>query len=163
MIPMRSPSTDRGGKLLDRLRRQRVDGRTKTLTRERDELRSLLVKTRADLNEALAGVDPYVRTALLSIKDMPIDGDDLCFIGPNGCQAHPGWTMRSGDCGKAWVRGWLYRDKPTDPDLLVLFNLLADGESNIARKYLRDALEMLITMRGYDRQGILEAMWKAVA
>lgn len=110
-----------------------------------------LATTEAQLRKVIQqGVDPFIRDTLFQIKGVAITdihGDDrLCFIGPNGCQTHPGWNL-NGECGIAWVRSWLYDDdgKQTGADTRALLYVINDAQSpdglpNDALGVLHDAL-----------------------
>lgn len=130
-----------------------LEGQLDEAKGEASALRGQLATTEAQLRKVVQqGADPYIRNTLLRIKGVAITdtfGDDaLCFIGPNGCQTHPGWNL-DGECGLAWVRSWLYDDagKQTSADTRALLYVINDAQSpdglpNDALGVLREALQL---------------------
>jgi hypothetical protein len=115
----------------------------------RDRLRQL----DADLAAAVQNVDPYIRSVLLGIKAVDQNAD-LCFIGPDGCTTHPGFIMKDGGCGVAWMRSWLYvRGAEGSDDVAGICAVLVDGYDtvtgmNTAKTVLAEALTLWLANAG---------------
>lgn len=122
---------------------------------EATEATGKLSVVEAQLRKVLhTGVDPYIRNTLFKIDGVAIGdalgGGDICFLGPNGCQTHPGWTLKGPngpECGMAWVRSWLYDDdgKQSSSETRALLYVINDAESpeglrNDALAVLRESL-----------------------
>lgn len=101
-------------------------------------------KVTEQLNRVLQiGVNPYLAGLLNSMAavDLANPNGDLCFIGPNGCQTHPGFAIgRDKECGIAWLRGWIMDggSQENTPGLLAIGQMLAEHDD--AAGVIADAL-----------------------
>ena len=118
----------------------------------RDELVEVR-RTLAAREERLAemtrkGADHVIRKLLARMVGN-FERDDLCFIGPNGCQSHPAFDM-GGECGFAWINSWI--ETPRAPNEQgaagtqngVAFGLLVADHQD-ALPLIAEALEAWLT------------------
>lgn len=86
---------------------------TKGVRDELVEVRRTLAATELRLAQVTRdGADAVIRKLLARMVGN-FERDDLCFIGPNGCQSHPAFDM-GGECGFAWINSWI--ETPRDPN-----------------------------------------------
>lgn len=90
----------------------------------------------ADNRALLAqGADPVIRQLLDRLFALE-PFSDLCGIGPDGCQTHFGGGE---DCPVAWIKSWLYTDKPIPARAAGIGLMVADSPD--APALMADALD----------------------
>lgn len=105
------------------------------LKRDYQRLIARNVRLETDNRLLLAqGADPVIRQLLDRLFEAE-PFSDLCMIGPNGCQTHPGVGE---DCPVAWIKSWLYT-KPIPSHAAGIGLMVADSPD--AAALMADALD----------------------
>lgn len=119
-------------------RRPRVNLKRRIAGIERDNRRLERDNRRlkSDSRSLLAeGADPVIRQLLDRLFEFE-PFSDLCMIGTNGCQTHPGVGE---DCPVAWIKSWLYTGKPIPSHAAGIGLMVADSPD--AATLMADALD----------------------
>jgi len=94
------------------------------------------------------GVNPFLYSLIQNITAVDLNSEDsqLCMIGPNGCQSHPGFGIGPDkECGVAWLRSWLNDGGHQDAQpLLMSVGSLLGEHGKPAAHLIVEGLERLL-------------------